>query len=383
MPVNKNVKFTDKYLQSLKPEDVRFFRREARGFTIRVMPTGLKTFLYIYTLKGNRRQMNLGVYPGVSLADARERYNAAYKIVQRKEDPQAVDKETELKSFKEFAAEYLKAYIRKNAERSAYTTERSLKNDILPYWGELDILSIRKRDAIVLLERVAARSPGQVQNVYKAARGVFEYAIDREYLEVNPVQRLSRAVPELKKNARERSLSNLEIKSVWNSLDNYNASKALKLILVTAQRPGEVAGMHRRELEGNIWTIPKERSKTKIEHSVYLTDLALSLIGEAKGYIFEGRTTDKPLARSSLASAVSKDQGARAAYHGLPRWTPHDLRRTARTNMARIGIPEEHAEAILGHQKQGVVKVYNQYSYQEEKKQALIKWEAELLKLVS
>lgn len=327
--------------------------------------------------------MNLGVYPGVSLADARESYNAAYKIVQRKEDPQAADKETELKCFKEFAAEYLKAYIRKNAERSAYTTERSLKNDILPYWGELDILSIRKRDAILLLERVAARSPGQVQNVYKAARGVFEYAIDREYLEVNPVQRLSRAVPELKKNARERSLNNLEIKSVWNSLDTYNVSKALKLILVTAQRPGEVAGMHRREIQGNLWTIPKERSKTKIEHSVYLTDLALSLIGEAKGYIFEGRTADKPLARSSLASAVSKDQGAREAYYGLPRWTPHDLRRTARTNMARIGISEEHAEAILGHQKLGVVKVYNQYAYQAEKAVAMQLWESELLKLVS
>lgn len=70
------------------------------------------------------------------------------------------------------------------------------------------------------------------------------------------------------------------------------------------------------------------------------------------------------------------------AFYGLPRWTPHDLRRTARTHMARIGILDEHAEAVLNHAKQGIVGVYNKYKYQQEKKAALIKWEAELMKIV-
>ena len=69
-------------------------------------------------------------------------------------------------------------------------------------------------------------------------------------------------------------------------------------------------------------------------------------------------------------------------YFDLPTWTPHDLRRTARTEMARIGVPEEHAEAVLNHKKQGIVKVYNLHQYADEKKVALLQWEAELLRII-
>jgi integrase len=113
-------------------------------------------------------------------------------------------------------------------------------------------------------------------------------------------------------------------------------------------------------------------------HRVYLTPTALELIGNEEGFIFPSyRMANGYISRQTLSQHV-----ATRNYFDLPKWTPHDLRRTARTEMARIGIPEEHAEAVLNHKKQGIVKVYNLHQYADEKKAALLLWEAELLRII-
>ena len=90
-----------------------------------------------------------------------------------------------------------------------------------------------------------------------------------------------------------------------------------------------------------------------------------------------GRLASGYISRQTLSQHVTTRN-----YFDLPKWTPHDLRRTARTKMARIGVPEEHAEAVLNHKKQGIVKVYNLHQYADEKKAALLLWEAELLRII-
>ena len=394
------MQFTDKYIANLKPTGKRYFVREQRGFAIRVQPSGLRTFFYIYTFEGERKHFNLGDYPEVSLAEARKEYLKNYLIVSRGLDPKAapvVEKQDEEKeedlTFGHFAELFL-AWSEKNHVPSWYKTNKlSLNNDVLPYWKDKKITDIRRRDAIELLERVAKRAPGQSANVQKAARSVFDYAIQREYRDDNPMLRLSKVIPALKVTTRERTLTDAEIKYLWTAIDagpgDDFTKRALKLILVTAQRPGEVSGMHRDELDGCWWTIPKERAeKGKGDHLVYLTPTALQLIGDREGFIFPSPKDGQPLGRNSLAQLVSsemtkKGEVTKQPYYGLPRWTPHDLRRTARTCMARIGIIDEHAEAVIAHCKQGIKKVYNKHEYQEEKKQALIKWEAELLRITS
>lgn len=77
-----------------------------------------------------------------------------------------------------------------------------------------------------------------------------------------------------------------------------------------------------------------------------------------------------------------KKEVTKLPYYGMTPWTPHDMRRTARTVMARIGIPDEHAEEVLNHSKVGIKKVYNTYKYDKEKQAALVAWEAELLRLL-
>ena len=392
--------FSDKLLSNLKPQATKFYSREGRGFALRVMPSGIKTFLFIYTThEGKRREMNLGNYPHVKLAEAREQYQAAYSLAAKGIDPQEHKKAiTEAKakesnsSFGKLAELYLAKIETKFAANWVKTISGALKCDLLPVWKDKHIGEIRRKDIIDLLEKVGNRAKGQIKNVQKAAGGVFRYAVDREYIEINPTSNLSKALSEFQTGPRERSLSESEIKVIWDAIDagvgSEETKRALKLILVTAQRPGEVASMHRSEIDGEWWTIPKEKVKTRKEHLVYLTPTALKLIGDSDGHIFPSPRMAKPIQTSHMSQLVSisrvDTQGNvyHTPYYGLPRWTPHDLRRTARTHMARIKIIEEHCEAVLNHAKRGISGVYNRYAYQEEKKLALIKWEAELLELI-
>jgi len=387
------MKFTDKYIQNLKPEGTplpkRYYVRENHGFAVRVQPSGLKTFFFIYTKDGKRHHHNLGEYPTVTLAEARTKYNTAYNRVKAGQEPEVQSKpeaalepqEDTSMHFQEFSDQFLK-WSKKNHSDSWYKTNKlSLDNDVLPHWGTLNIDTIRRRDCIELLERVSHRSAGQVSNVHKAMRGVFDYALQRDYIGANPALKLTKVVPDLKNIPRDRTLSEKELKTIWKALEDTPAHRALKLILICAQRPGEVAGLHKNEIEGTTWTIPKERAeKGKGEHIVHLTKTALKLIGD----IPEGEEDSEgdtgllfDVKRNSLSQVVS-----RAKYFNIPRWTPHDLRRTARTLMAKLGVLEEHAEAVLNHTKRGMVKVYNKYEYQEEKRTALIKLEAEVLRII-
>lgn len=383
--------FTTKYIDSLKAKATHYRVCEARGFYVRVLPSGTKSFVFRFTIGGSKQELSLGVYPEVALATAREKYQAAYTKLKNGIDPRAKEPAKELMTFKHFSDKYLEEYSKAHHSASwQKTVKLSLENDVLPYWGDKDIKDIKRTDGILLLERVAKRSPGQAANVHKAARGVLDYALQRSHLEYNVLVGLSKPVPALRPKSRDRILTEAEIKRVWDALDDSSIGRALKLVLVTAQRPGEVAGLHTQEFQAgegkplcktcrgckNYWTIPQARAeKGKGDHLVYLTSTAVELtrgIEDADGPVFD-------VQRNSLSQYISRNK----KYFGLPRWTPHDLRRTARTHMARIGILDEHAEAVIAHCKQGIKKVYNKYEYQEEKKTALIKWEAELLRIVT
>lgn len=392
----KPVTFTVKYLDSLKPKDKQYRKVEARGFAIRVLPSGTKSFSYRFTFGGKKQELSLGVYTGDkdNLAAAHEEYRAAYAKLQKGIDPRHVESVPALpenNTFKHFADLYLTEYSKAHHSSSWHKTIKlSLYNNVLPYWSDKDIRDIKRVDGIELIERVATCSPGQSANVHKAARGVLDYALQRGHLEYNVLVGLSKIIPALRPKSRDRVLTEAEIKHVWHALDDSIIGRALKLILVTAQRPGEVAGLHVLEMQAgegkplcktcrgckNLWTIPQERAeKGKGDHIVYLTATAVSLtrgIEDVDGLVFNVK-------RNSLSQYLSRDKN----YLELARWTPHDLRRTARTHMAKIGIINEHAEAVIAHKKPGITATYNKYEYLPEKESALIKWEAELLRIVS
>ena len=422
----KKTLFTDKMIKALKPESTDYSRSEGNGFTVRVMPSGVKTWLYVYAFDGKRRKMNLGQYPAISLEDARSRFEDARRQVKNGVDPLAAAEQAKVERIKApTVADLIDEYIEKHAKphkRGWAEDKRILERDALPAWGKRKAADITKRDVVLLLEKIVERgSPGSANNNFKIIRKMFNYAVEKDILQISPCIGVKMPSPLV---IKDRSLSEQEISTLWRALDTCHASdeikRALKLILVTGQRPGEVIGMHTNEIaierktqkneKGQVvrewdeiwWTIPAERSKNKPSHRVYLTKTALELIGpECNGYVFPSpRTALKPIEVNALAHVVRRNLKSPVKINGqevfgkdgqpvtenklgVDTFTPHDLRRTAATMLSEIGFLDERIAAVLNHTKQGVIKTYNRNRYEKEKQQALEAWERKLLSIVT
>lgn len=403
--MGSGARFTDKFIKNLKTDSKEYWKREGQGFCVRVYPSGEKAWYYVYTFEGRKRFMRLGDggYPDVSLATAREKFDVAKVKVKNGIDPLAEQDSARIeRSRVPLVADFVREYINRHAKehnRSWKEIERALKMSIVPAWGNRKISDIKRRDLVFILDEIVDRgAPVMANRVLAYTRKLFSYAVKRDVLEANPFLGMDRPARE---KARERTLSAQEIKTFWENLERTTMGdgvcRALKLILVTAQRPGEVIGMHRREIEGNWWSIPAERSKNRQAHRVFLTPLALELIGDKDGYIFESPTfrgndaagnplPPKPYEVRTMTSGIKANlphtpESTVEDRLGVPHFTPHDLRRTAATGMAEMGIPGDILDRVQNHvtrEKQGVGHVYNRYSYDREKQQAMEAWERRL-----
>lgn len=402
MPPKKGkVTFTVKWLNALKPAEKELTWTESHGFTIRVLPSGVKTWWYFYTINGKRRKMNLGNYPSVSLEEARRRHRDSLTLVDNGVDPQLPppppEPELEVLTVNVLAEKWAEWSKQNHSTRWANTLDLALKKDVLPVYGQRLATEIRRRDAMEILEAKAATAPGQATNLHKALRGMYQYAVEREYVEYNPFGeiRASRSIPAMKLESRERILNDEEIKFLWTAIDQGGGSdstrRALKVMLLTGQRNGEVCGMHSRELQIGIgkprcqecrrcgwWTIPKERRQGNKggEHRVFLSPQAMRLIGDRQGFIFSGDIDSAPVSANSINHHVRRVVPAtgKTPYYGLPRWTPHDLRRSAATGVRRLGATRDEMDLVLGHRVGGVTGVYDRHEGEAEKERWLTAW---------
>jgi integrase len=306
-----------------------------------------------------------------------------------------------------------------HSKRWSRANRLCLEKDLIPDWGGKKASALKPKDAYNLIDKVARRAPASARNLIKAAANMYDYALRQEYVEFNPfILRFSKHSPRIIPKSRERILTEHEILYLWKAIDDGpgtpEVKRAIKLILVTAQRPGEVAGMKFSEIDGSWWTIPPERIKTEKKigldhaprpHMVYLTPLAKELIGEPgwagdivfpaikghnkrKGTAVEYKSIDanalnKRVSRKDEKGSKGKKVVAKGPYYGLAQWGPNDLRRTADTMMNSIGIDHRHVEMVLNHSLGKVEGIYNKYQYNEEKKMALLKWQEKLVEILS
>jgi integrase len=200
--------------------------------------------------------------------------------------------------------------------------------------------------------------------------------------------------------ARKRVLSDDELRIIWRVADRHEANGAnlvydylLQFILLTATRLREASNMNRSEVTGAHWVIPAARYKTKLPHLIPLSASAqpllasMPIIGKA-GWVF---TTDGDVAFSGFSKAkagfdervLAELRKSDPKAEPLPHWTPHDLRRTARTLMSRAGVPADHAERCLGHVLPGIRGTYDLHEYAQEKRQAFEALAAQVERIVN
>jgi integrase len=266
-------------------------------------------------------------------------------------------------------------------------------------WTDKPVNEIRRRNVVELLDRISPRSTATARQTHSALRGFFRWCVEREIADTSPCDHV-KAPP--RPAARDRVLSDTELQIVWRATDTlgYPFGPILKLLILTGQREAEVAGMAWAELDLQhaTWAIPKERTKNARGHVVDLSPQALEIINEIPrdgDILFPARRAparknnrpDEPdqqrpvvgfgSAKRILDGDVSRKTKETPDTAALPHWRIHDLRRTAATGMAGMGIAPHVIERVLNHVSGvtgGLVGVYQRHEYRAERRAALLSW---------
>jgi integrase len=389
--------FTDKMIKALKPKDHIYDVREKNGFTIRVFPSGVKSWAFLYTYNGRKRRMTLGDYKTMSLAEARIKHGDAYKMLKSEEkDPAQVQQlekaeNRDSSTISGLIEEYIEKWA-KPRKRSWKEDKRLLDRDVKPVWGKRKAKDITKRDVVLLLEDIVKRgAPIAANRAFACVRRMFNFAVERDIILATPCTTIK--APS-KENQRDRCLTSEEINAFWHALERAPMSVAtkiaLKLQLVTAQRKGEILGAEWSEinLETRWWVIPDNKAKNGIHHRVALSELAIELINELKKlsgksrWLFPSDTNRSHMRGESIGKAVRRSDEQVFEKAKIKHFTPHDLRRTAATHMTEMGISRLVVSKILNHVDSSITAIYDRHSYDAEKRNALEAWGKKLRQLI-
>lgn len=264
-----------------------------------------------------------------------------------------------------------------------------IRGGLAERWSKKDIEAITSHDVHTLIDECRRKGvPGlgrhnvgssdpRARAVYACLSKMFSWALQHRRVEKNPCAGVHKPAAPM---ARDRVLTDNEIKAFWAASSLEPQGSLLKLLLLTGCRLNEVAGMQRAELSGDQWTIPGSRTKNHRVHVVSLSPLALRQVptGEGDGLVFTNGST--PI---SGWSKIKKRLDQRMK---IPAWRLHDLRRTAATGMAGLGVAPHVVEAAINHvsgAKSGVAGTYNRHAYAEEKKAALALWADHIRRITS
>jgi len=379
-------------LRAPQSETYREYRdTRATGLYLRVYPSGRKVWRHRYRVRGRTRVMNIGEFPGTGLADARAVAASNTKLVRIGEDPageaqKAAAQRRAAPTVAEFFSEYLERHAKPN-KRSWRTDEGLFRDWVKPRIGEVKLEDVRRRDVVAIVDAVAdsgaRRQPGKVKALLSK---VFNFAIERGVIEVSPVQKIPTPQPE----SHRPALSADEIRAWWQATEADampdSPRLALRLLLLTGQRPGEVFAIETSELslERGEWHLPGERRKrgrAGHPHVVPLSDTALSVVQAAlescsqDGWLFPKPAGDGPQRVDGQPNLRIKQ--------ALPRVQLHDARRTVATEVAEeLEFTDEAVARVLGHYSQSVTAGYIKRTTKIAQR-ALAAWDRRLAQIVS
>jgi integrase len=370
--------FTDRQVRALpfpakddKPNEVQYFERlkEGRSLVLYVSYGGSKTWRVLFYEGGKPRTKRIGTYPELSIKDARRQVD--------KFDAEEAVAATKAGTFRDVAIQWLSDYVDKKQLRTSYEIRRQLDVYIYPKWGDRKIFEIDRADVNNLLRSIEKRSGAPMADyVLSTIRSIMTwYTVENKHYQPAVVPRMHRDQRDAQERTRKRILDDAEIRAVWKACDELGIYGALvRTLLLTGQRLGAVKSMKWADIVDGVWTIPEQRREKGHIGSVKLPKLVLTTINElpridGNEYVFAGNKSNQPINSFSrwkreIDEVLPKE---------IPEWRLHDLRRTARSLLARAGIPDHVAERTIGHRLQGVEAIYNRHPYFQEKTDALQK----------
>jgi integrase len=408
-------RLTEEGVAKLKPpakgKQLDYFDAGMPGLVLRVNYGGAKVWRALYYIKkldqdGKRVTVptthKLGRYPHLTLKKARE------KARQFLADPQKALAQADIGSFKEVAQNFIKRHVDANRLRSKPEIERCLTKYIYPAWEHRPFLELKRGDVAALLDRIEDdHGPRQADLCLAIISKMTHWYQARSDDYVSPVVRGMRRAKAADRK-RKRILDDDEIRALWKACDAMGLDDAgkdniagrtfgdlVKVLLLTGQRREKVATMRWSDLVDGEWRIATEAGEKPNAGSLKLPQAVLDIIPSrpravGNPYVFFGaprgrrrgsQKRSEPPAFNSFSQ--QKAELDKKLPKGTPHWTLHDLRRTARSLMARAGVRPDIAERVLGHAIPGVEGVYDRHTYSAEKADALSKLDALVGKILN
>ena len=357
-----------------KKRDLIVFDDALPGFGLRMRAGGSRKWVVQYELDGRQRRLTIGSTAVFDLEKARKVAREILAKVRLGQDPQG-DRHEEAKQSKLTLGTIIDRYLAEKGPKLRPTSLRNARGYLLRHWKPLHRIPVHKIERRDIAAHLGG-APIAAARARSTLSVAFAWAIAEGLVDVNPT--VGTKKPDEDARPRERVLSDEEIAAVWRSCDDFDYGRIVRLLILTGARRQEVGGMAWSELhEHGTWTIPAERSKNGRAHVLPLPALAWSIIEAVP------RRGDHLFGRKGFTNwGVTKV--ALDARSGIAPWTLHDLRRTAATRMADLGILPHVIEAALNHvgSRKGVAGVYNKSAYEREVRTALALWSDHVRSLV-
>jgi integrase len=410
-------RLTEEMVERLRPpkEGRIEYRDEAcRGLRLRVSDKGRKSFSVLFRvqgaggfgpgerlLAGRSRRMTLGVWPSLKLSDAREKARAAIAAATIGDDPEASRQETIRHRHSNTFGIVLERFIEREIKPSVASwrnVKRSLEIHALDRWHAVPLPDIRRAHVHELLDELIANgTPGAAREVRKHLHRLFGWAADREIIPANPIAAMKRG--DLQPKEIGRALSDEEVRAVWHAAGQmgYPFGPFVQLLMLTGQRRNDWALALRSEINSSKrqLEIQPERFKSRRLHIVPLADQAWEIVDALP--VWSG--DDAPLFLASngagpisgfntlktkldvRALEIIRQQTGNPERQ-LANYRLHDLRVTCKTRLVDLGISGEVRDAVVGHAKRGLERIYNKNDYLDAKRRALQAYADHLEKIV-
>ena len=384
---------TDTKLRTLKSQDKLYKVNDRDGLYVAVTPAGAISFRYNYSIHGRQETITFGRYGlgGITLVEAREQLGEAKKMIAAGKSPakeKARDKARvkDADTFDAWAQKWLRGYQMADSTRDM---RRSVyERELLPIFGKLKLQEISHEDLRALTDRIVERgAPATAVHARELVLQIFRWAIERGQKVENPAE-LVRPASIARFEPRDRALTPGEIALMYQYIERIGTTPSIraaaKLLLLTLVRKSELTNATWDEINFSeaLWTIPKERMKRRNPHLVFLSRQALDIFIALKTfaggsrYVLPSRyDSDAPMSSATLNQVLTLTYRL-AQREGMPlgKFGPHDLRRTASTQLHEAGYNSDWIEKCLAHEQQGVRAVYNKAEYREQRTRMLQDW---------
>lgn len=397
------IPLTDTKIKKSKPQDKKYKLSDGGGLFLLVNPNGSKWWRFAYRYANKQKEYAIGVYPDISLKDAREKRSELRSLVADGQDISQIKKiekeeiqiqeETKQNTFQKVALEWYKNYADQVSENYHEKLEKALDKHVFPYIGRKPISEVSRKDIISILQKLKDEDLSETANrIFMLLNKIYMYAVTTEKVSHNITADVDKKVILGKRAIRNfpTFTKDEDIKALLVSIDDYQGEyttkKALQLLPYVFVRSFNIRHMEWEEIDFDkkLWTIPASKMKMKKEFVLPLSKQAMKILKDVKSkclsdkYVFPSyRYGGKPMSDNTMNVALKRMGFSKDEF------VPHGFRSMfstlANEKMDMHGFSSEVIEALLAHEESNKVKAaYNRAKYLEPKTK-LIQWYADYL----